>query len=118
ECADSALELAGAGFLGLAALRWFEAPPAAAATAGEELLVRLGAVVDGNITELGRKMLRFPVHPRVARMLCEAEARGVARAACVIAGLLGARELRLERRGRGEQAKISAPSDLIEDLDA
>jgi ATP-dependent helicase HrpB len=63
-------------------------------------------------------MLRFPVHPRVARLLCEAEARGVAREACVIAGLLGARELRLERRGRGEQTKMSAPSDLIEDLDA
>jgi ATP-dependent helicase HrpB len=121
DLGGAALELHGAGLRGLGELRWFEPPPAAAATAAEELLVRLGAVASGPsgaITELGRRMLRFPVHPRVARMVCEAEARGVAREACVIAGLLGARELRLERRGRGEQARISSPSDLIDDLDA
>jgi ATP-dependent helicase HrpB len=122
DLAGAALELHGAGLAGLAALRWFEPPPEAHARAGEELLVRLGAVEasanGGRITELGRRMLRFPVHPRVGRMLCEAEARGVAREACIIAGLLGARELRLERRGRGAEARISSPSDLIDDLDA
>lgn len=111
-----ALELHGAG-LSIDALRWFEPPPTTAAQAGESLLVRLGAVVDGAITPLGRRMLRFPVHPRVARMLCEAETRGVAREACIIGGLLGARELRLERRGRAGEAKLSSPSDLIDDLD-
>ncbi len=30
---------------------------------------------DGKITDMGRKMLRFPVHPRYARMLLEADAR-------------------------------------------
>ncbi len=118
DLAGAALELHGAGLAGVGALRWFEAPPAAAASTGEELLVRLGAVTAGRITELGRRMLRFPVHPRVGRMLCEAESRGVAREACVIGGLLGARELRLERRGRGAQARLSSPSDLIDDLDA
>ncbi len=117
ELSSAALELHGAGLRGLRELRWFEAPPDAAATAAEELLVRLGAVTDGAITPLGRRMLRFPVHPRVGRLLCEAEARGVAREACVIAGLLGQRELRLERRGRGADAKLSSPSDLIDDLD-
>lgn len=122
DLAGAALELHGAGLRGLGELRWFEAPPAPAAAAAEELLARIGAIDPapdgGAITELGRRMLRFPVHPRVARMLCEAEARGVAREACVIAGLLGARELRLERRGRGEQARMSSPSDLLDDLDA
>src|SRR5690606_39090982 len=110
DLAGAALELFGAGLRGLGELRWFEPPPAAAATAAEELLARLGAIdsTSGAITELGQRMLRFPVPPRVARMVCEAEARGVAREACVIAGLLGARELRLERRGRGEQARISS----------
>jgi ATP-dependent helicase HrpB len=111
-----ALELHGAG-LAMNELRWFEPPPAVAANAGEELLVRLGAVAGGKITELGRRMLRFPVHPRVGRMLCEAEARGVAKEACIIGGLMGQRELRLERRGRAGEAKLSSPSDLIDDLD-
>src|SRR3569623_1706627 len=114
DLAGVALELHGAG---VHDLRWYETPPAAAWEAGESLLVRLGAVKAGAITALGRRMLQFPVHPRQARIVVEAEGRGVAREACILAALLGARELRLERRGRGE-AKLSSPSDLIDDLDA
>ncbi len=118
DLAAAALELYGAGLAGLAALRWFEPPPAASARAAEELLERLGAVASGAITELGRRILRFPVHPRVGRLLCECEVRGVAREGCVIAGLLGVRELRLTRRGPNQTAHLSSPSDLIDDLDA
>ena len=119
DLAGAALELHGAG-LSLATLRWYEAPPEIAAKAAEELLVRLGAVEQGQgrITGLGRRMLRFPVHPRLGRLVCEAEARGVGEEACMIAALVGARELRLERRGPAGAAKISSPSDLIDDLDA
>ncbi|MCT6647137.1 hypothetical protein N4G37_13795, partial [Enterococcus faecalis] len=67
---------------------------------------------------LGRKMLRFPVHPRLGRLVCEAEGRGAGEEACLIAALVGARELRLERRGPAGQAKQTSPSDLIDDLDA
>ena len=169
DLAGAALELHGAGLAGLGALRWFEPPPAPAATAAEELLVRLGAVergpmsearspglaaglpaepgsatvgsireagargggtptawpagrgaepTVGSITALGRRMLRFPLHPRLARIVCEAEGRGVAEPACVIAALLGARELRLERRGPRAEARLASPSDLIDDMDA
>src|SRR5690349_20631407 len=65
-------------------------------------------------------MLRFPAHPRAARVLCEAEARGVGPEGAVIAALLGARELRLERRTGGPHAgpRLASSSDLIDDLDA
>ena len=118
DLAGAALELYGAGLAGLGALRWFEPPPEAAATAAESLIARLGAVAAGKITPLGRRMLRFPVHPRLARIVCEAEARGVAEPACAIAALVGARELRVERRGPRAEAKLSSPSDLIDDMDA
>jgi ATP-dependent helicase HrpB len=120
DLAEAALELysASAGAGGLGSLRWFEPPPAAAASAAEDLVVRLGAVERGAITPLGRRMLRFPVHPRLARIICEAEARGVAEPACAIAALLGAREVRIERRGPRAEARIASPSDLIDDLDA
>jgi ATP-dependent helicase HrpB len=118
DLAGAALELCGAGLAGLGALRWYEPPPEAAARAAEELLARLGAVAGGAITPLGRRMLRFPVHPRLGRIVCEAEGRGVASEACAIAALLGARELRLERRGRDSTARVASPSDLIDDLDA
>jgi ATP-dependent helicase HrpB len=117
DLAGAALELYGAG-MSIQGLRWFEAPPASSTAAADELLVRLGAIANHAITPLGRRMLRFPVHPRLARIVCEAEGRGVAQEASVIAALVGARELRLERRGPQGAAKISAPSDLIEDLDA
>jgi ATP-dependent helicase HrpB len=118
DLAGAALELYGAGLAGLAALRWFESPPPAAASAAEQLIARLGAIADTKITALGRRMLRFPVHPRLARIVCEAEDRGVAEPACVIAALVGARELRVERRGPRGEAKLSSPSDLIDDMDA
>jgi ATP-dependent helicase HrpB len=118
DLAGAALELHGAGLAGLAALGWFEPPPAAAATAAEDLLARLGAVERGAITPLGRRMLRFPLHPRLARIVCEAEGRGVAEPACMIAALLGARELRIDRRGPRAEARLASPSDLIDDLDA
>jgi ATP-dependent helicase HrpB len=126
DLASAALELYGAGLAGLGALRWFEPPPAPAAAAAEELVVRLGAVEPagrgssavGSITPLGRRMLRFPLHPRLARIVCEAEGRGVAEHACMIAALLGVRELRLERRGPRAEAQVASPSDLIDDMDA
>ncbi|MGE5186301.1 MAG: ATP-dependent helicase HrpB [Acidobacteriota bacterium] len=118
DLAGAALELHGAGLAGLGALRWFEPPPEAAARAAEDLLARLAAVTGGAITELGRRMLRFPLHPRLARVICEAEARGVAPEACTIAALVGARDIRLERRQRGATAKIASESDLIDDMDA
>jgi ATP-dependent RNA helicase HrpB len=118
DLAGAALELYGAGLAGIGALRWYETPPATAVTAADELLVRLGAVENSAITELGTRMLRFPVHPRLARMIVEAERAGVATEACTIAALLGGRELRLERRGPAGAARMSSPSDLIDDLDA
>lgn len=63
-------------------------------------------------------MLRFPIHPRLARLIYEAEQRGAPREACVIAAAVGARELRLERRGPAGQARVSSSSDLLDDLDA
>ena len=117
DLAGAALELYGSGLAGLGALAWFEPPPEAAARAAEELLARLGAVDAGAITELGRRMLRFPVHPRLARLVCEAEGRGVAREACAIAALLGARELRREA-GPRRAARVASASDVLDELDA
>ena len=121
DLAGVGLELAAAG-LRTGEVAWLDAPPAAAVAAADKLLARLGAIDGaGAITALGRRMLRFPAHPRAARVLCEAEDRGVAAEGAVIAALLGARELRVERRGRGGPGagpRLSSSSDLIDDLDA
>ena len=125
DLAGAALELHGAGLAGLGALRWFEPPPDAAARAAEELLARLGAIAARG----GRGRVRrhrtcgdhrarapdaaVPRPPAARRLLCEAEARGVAREACVIAALVGARELRIARRrpGAGATRRVALGSD-------
>ncbi len=124
DLAEAALALHGAGIRDLAAFDWFEPPPAAALEAAESLLQRLGAVSgEGELTEIGRRMLRFPLHPRQTRVLLEAEARGRADDGCVLAALLGERDIRLDARGIDlhsygpKKAKVSGPSDLLESLE-
>jgi ATP-dependent helicase HrpB len=104
-------------------LPWLDAPPPAAAEAAETLLVRLGALDGtGAVTPLGRRMLRLPLHPRLARIVCEGEERGVLERACMIATLLGERGLQRrgpfqEGGGRAAAAATSGPSDLLDALE-
>ncbi len=63
---------------------WFEAPPRDATAAALELLERLGAVSDGKITPLGRSLRRFPMHPRLSRVLLSAGGSDGAVAACAV----------------------------------
>jgi len=96
-----------------ATFAWFEAPPPAAVQAGEALLRRLAAIDrHGAVTPLGRRMLRFPVHPRLARLLVEGSERGVAGLACGAAALLGERGV----RPGNHQAHTDADADVLVDL--
>ena len=123
DLAEAALELHAAGLRDLSSFGWFEAPAAQALNAAEELLRRLHALDErGALTESGRRMLRFPLHPRQARLLIEAETRGVVAEACTLAALLGERDIvasKLFEGGRREprQARQVGPSDLLERLD-
>jgi ATP-dependent helicase HrpB len=59
-------------------------------------------------------MMRFPLHPRQARLVVEAETRGVSKPGCVVAALIGERDLVWQRPRRAE---LSGDSDLLADLD-
>jgi ATP-dependent helicase HrpB len=124
DLAEAALELHAAGVGDLTTFDWFESPTTHALDAAEELLRRLGATdARGNVTELGRVMLRLPLHPRLARLVAEAQSRGVARAACTVAALVGERDIRERemfadaRDAMRRTAKKHSPSDLLELLD-
>jgi ATP-dependent helicase HrpB len=112
DLAETALELAAAGVRDLASFAWFEPPPAAALGAARDLLTKLGATLDGDLTKTGERMLRFPVHPRLGRMLVEAERRGVQSDAAAAAALLGERDL---GTGRG-QRDARHRSDVLDAL--
>ncbi len=103
DLSQTVLELAASGARAREVV-WLDAPKPDALSAAEELLARLGAVdASGAITDVGRRMLAFPLHPRQARMLVEAERRGVGEDGAVIAALVGERDLRAGTKTRFDQ---------------
>lgn len=76
DLSETCLALRAAG-KDLRSIDWFEAPETEALDGAEELLAALGAFDEaGELTERGRSMAAFPVHPRHARALVEARERG------------------------------------------
>ena len=122
DLAQTVLELRATG-VDPFALEWLEAPPKAALDAADELLTRLGALDAARaLTQTGRRLLRFAVHPRLARLVVEAESRGAGGEGAALAALLGERDVERresfeERRGP-RQAKVSAHADAVERLEA
>jgi ATP-dependent helicase HrpB len=108
DLTETVLTLRAFGARDAAAFAWFETPAMEALAHADELLVRLGACGrDGALTALGQRMMRFPLHPRLARIVCEAESRGVAEAGCAVAAVLG------ERSGHRPRELASARSDVV-----
>ncbi|HEY0386003.1 MAG TPA: ATP-dependent helicase C-terminal domain-containing protein [Pyrinomonadaceae bacterium] len=124
DLAEAALELHAAGLTDTHRFQWFEAPAGRALDAAELLLQRLGALDErGRLTKTGERMLRLPLHPRLARVVVEAEARGLFNEGCTLAALINERDIRSgqilhhsnERRAR--TALAHGPSDLLELFD-
>ena len=110
DLAETVLALRSAG-IDPDSLAWLDPPPQGALAAGTGLLKQLGALDgDGNITHTGRGCARLPLHPRLARLVIEAGARGIGGLGCAAAALLGERDLRLSSHLRGSSS--SGTSDL------
>jgi ATP-dependent helicase HrpB len=118
DLAQTALELSAAG---APDLEWLDAPPDDAWRAGRELLTRLGATDEkGQITPLGRALLRFPLHPRLARVVLEADRQGIAEDGAIAAALLGERDIRQKTTFAGPSRVQDTPteaSDVVALLD-
>ncbi|MFT3709807.1 MAG: ATP-dependent helicase HrpB [Archangium sp.] len=120
---ESALALRAMGVTKLDDFSFFEAPAASSLAAADELLHSLGAIDKaGALTTIGKRLLQFPLHPRLARLVVEAENLGVARDGATLAALLGERDIRLESRAKFGSSGASAhaqsgPSDLLELLE-
>ncbi len=114
DLAEAVLALRAAGVARDEAFDWFEAPPPAALATAEALLGRLGAVDGrGALSEIGRRMIRFPLHPRQARVLIEAERLGVAGDGCLVAAALAE-----EKRSDVRTAAHTSSSDVLDRVDA
>ena len=97
DLAEVVLTLKAAGIDDIGNFPWLEKPEPRAVQRAELLLSDLGAVGQPGlrITEVGRKMLRFPVHPRYARMFLAAQERGCVRPVALMAALTQGRNFLL-----------------------
>jgi ATP-dependent helicase HrpB len=114
------LELAAWSLRDPTTLPWLDPPPSGALEHARRLLVDLGALAgdDWTPTALGRRLLAFPVAPRLARMLCEAEDLGVPAEGALVAALASERDvLRATRTfgggGGGAAVFPPGPSDFL-----
>jgi ATP-dependent helicase HrpB len=122
DLSEALLTLAALGVTDPDRFDWFEAPGAASLEAAASLLGKLDAIDGkGELTQSGREMLRFPAHPRLARLLLEGERRGVGDEAAALAGILSEGDISDSARARfgGTQQRTLAAegADLLERLD-
>ena len=86
---------------------WFERPRDEALDAAMTLLERLGVIRDGKLTNVGERVHRLPLHPRLARMLvASGGARQIAQA-CAL----------LSERHRLPPRSATTASDLLSAID-
>ncbi len=102
DLAEVVLNLKASGVDNIARFGWIEPPDARSLARAIELLEDLGALErdGGDVTDLGRRMLAFPVHPRYARMLLMADELDCVRAVALIAALTQERGLLKKSDGR------------------
>lgn len=110
DLAQTLLEVKALGVASLKEFPWFEPPSADALGAAVLLLFELGAVsrneTDAPLTDTGRKMVALPLHPRLSRLVLEAEKRGVLPEAALLAAKIS----------EGELDDKKAPSDAVRRL--
>lgn len=87
DLAQMCLALRAMGIHDTDEMEWLDPPPALGVSNAEALLERLVSS-----DEDAQKLVRLPLHPRLARMITAATDRGVGRAACIAAALLSSRE--------------------------
>jgi len=115
DLAEVVLTLKASGVHDVRGFRWLEPPDPKSLDRAETLLTDLGATsfgANGAITETGRRMLAFPLHPRYARMLLAAQDYGCVRAVALVAALTQGRSIL--RRVEGKQMR-DGRDDLLGD---
>lgn len=86
---------------------FLDRPENRAFAAAKRMLRELGALEDEAITEIGRRMARLPIDPRLARMLIEADKLNALNEVLTIVSALAAQDPRLrplERQIKADQA--------------
>jgi ATP-dependent helicase HrpB len=77
------LDLRAMNIEDLSTIEWLDLPPAQAIQTAEQLLDRLGVT-----EEMAKQLCRYPLPPRLSRIVVDAMERGVGEDGCVVAAML------------------------------
>lgn len=89
DLAPMLLDILAFGETDIYNLPWLTLPPKANVQKAHNMLMSLGAVgTDGRITAFGKRLAAMPCHPRIARMILEADDDALKCLACDIAALV------------------------------
>jgi ATP-dependent helicase HrpB len=121
DLAETVLFLHSQGVRKAGEFDWLDKPDHAAVERAEELLRMLGAIRatddegegGDDLTDVGRSMLRLPMHPRYARMLVEAAKYDCVPGAALCAALVSGRDLLL-RANRDDRRMQESRESLAE----
>jgi ATP-dependent helicase HrpA len=104
--ASAILQMKVRGLGEISAFPFLDPPPKRAADEGHRVLEELGALTsDRALTDLGHKLARLPVDPRIGRMILAAEESRALREVLIIAAALGLQDPRERPRGAERQAE-------------
>ena len=88
------LELANWGVSDAKQLKWLDPPGKGTWEKAVKLLTQLNALnKKGQITDIGRELRKFPLHPRLSHMLLRATELSLGLTGCYLAGILSERDL-------------------------
>jgi ATP-dependent helicase HrpB len=119
DLAGAVLQLLCLGETDVSRFPWLQAPPEATVSQARTLLRRLDAVDENGPTDLGRRLARLPVHPRLARLLVEGWRLGQPERTALAAALLSERDP--FERGDGPPQPRRGPatsSDVLDRVEA
>jgi len=120
DLSESVLMLHAAGIDEAAKFDWLDKPDANAVAKAESLLRSLGALAKrlangnpGGLTDVGRAMLRLPMHPRLARMIVEASRHDCLNEAALCAAFMGGRDILI--RSARDDKNVQAAQEPFRD---
>lgn len=96
DLASTIVHIKSLGIDDIESLPWLDPPRPESVREGMNVLRELSAVDEaGHLTEIGRKIARWPVAPRVGRILIEAERNGCLNEALIIAAAIETQDPRV-----------------------
>ena len=104
---QAVLKLMDLGIENISQFEFVESPPSESIEMALELLSSLGAIENGSLTELGRKIARVPVEPRLARLIFDGIHQGIGAEAVALAAIATVSGSVFFRMGSDEERQLA-----------